>query len=326
MEACCPPEVLSSLFKTHKMLAKTFCRKKKTGSLEQFYPNEKLSQNGPPSPNYRLLKLKADVTRKYSRGDEPRSQQFLPNDQLKELVTKDTVLLALQETTIEQQYHEDLASWVLQRGMRLFLILVLLTQGSAEQLSSLRQLKSDGVNDDVLPLGFSTTNEPFYGYSLAPAPAEHARKFHSFKTWDDNDLVLFEGCQWKFLAPVFGASNKFRHHINIEQPLPFMNLSKKPEKGILGETVYGEIHPAHMDSRCLSALGKNHPGLQGIPVFIKLVQHSDNLKSLFDIDTGKFTAAHPIIPTHRIRPIAAYKRSGDDFVIFQWVDGDSPSK
>lgn len=114
----------------------------------------------------------------YLKEDAISNERFLPVDKLEELVTKESVLLALQETTIKQQNHEDLASWVLENGKRLFLILVLTTQRSIEQLSCLDDLKNDGLNDSVLPLGFSDA-EPCYGYSLAAAPAEGAQKFHS---------------------------------------------------------------------------------------------------------------------------------------------------
>jgi hypothetical protein len=69
---------------------------------------------------------------------------------------------------------------------------------------------------------------------------------------------------------------------------------------------------------------QNRPDSQGIPVFIKLIQPSDKLHPFFDIDTGNFKADHPIISPRRIRPIAAYTKNGDDFVIFRWVDGSNP--
>ncbi|KAI1747217.1 hypothetical protein F4782DRAFT_522039 [Xylaria castorea] len=312
------------------MIAKRLLRWKKPDLVEEVFSSKKTSQDGLVSPLNNLdgysglLKLASDVRTNHLKGGAMKNQRFLPNDKLEELVTKKSVLLALQETTIEQQYHEDLASWVLESGTRLFLILVLLTRGSTEQLSWLKDFKNDGINDNVLPLGFSDA-EPYYGYSLAAAHTEGAQKLHPFKGWEDNNLILFETYQWMFLAPVLGASNKFRHQLSSEQPLPFLTLSQKPAKGILGETLYGEVHPAHIDSQCLSAFGVNGPGLQGIPVSIKLVQPSDNIHSFFDIDTGKFKAAHPIISPRRISPIAAYKRNGDDFVIFRWVDGDNPS-
>ncbi|KAI0813015.1 hypothetical protein GGR55DRAFT_687892 [Xylaria sp. FL0064] len=332
METCCllSANVLGSLIKTREMIAKRLIRKKKPQLTEEVSPGEKGSHGGPVSlknpegcPN--LLKLANDLRTNHLRGVPMRNQRFLPDNKLEELVTKKSVLLVLQETTIVQQYHEDLASWVLQNSMRLFLILVLLTQGSTERLSCIQKFKDDGCNDRALPLGFSD-DEPNYGYSIAAHPAEGAQRFYSFIDWTDTDLTLFEIYQWMFLAPVLGASNKFHHQLNSEQPLPLVSLAQKPTKGILGETLSGEIHPAHLDSQYLSALGVvNDPDSHGIPVLIKLVRPSDKLHPFFDINTGKFKAKHPIISPHRIRPIAAYQKKGDDFVVFQWVGDDNTS-
>lgn len=261
METCRPPSanVLSPLIKAYEMVAKCPIRKKKPQLTEEVFPKEG-SHDGFASPLKKLegcpnlLKLANDLRTNHLKGGPMRNQRFLPNNELEELVTKKSVLLVLQETTIEQQYHEDLTSWVLQNGMRLFLVLVLLSRGSTERLSCLQKLKDDGVNDRALPLGFSD-DKSNYGYSIAAHSAEGAQKFYSFTDWGDNDLILFEIYQWMFLAPVFGASNWFRHELNSKQPLPFMNLSQKPTKGILGETLSAEIHPAHLDSQCQSALG-----------------------------------------------------------------------
>lgn len=65
------------------------------------------------------------------------------------------------------------------------------------------------------------------------------------------------------------------------------------------------------------------PGLQGIPVSVKMVQPSDNFDPFFDIDTGRFKATLPGISPGRIQPIAAYKKNGKDFVIFRWLDGSN---
>jgi len=262
METYCLPnaDALKSFIKARKMIGKRLIWKKKPQLIEEVFSRKKGSHDGLVSslknpegcPN--LMKLANDLRTNYLKGGPMRNQRFLPNNKLEELVTKKSVLLVLQETTIEQQYHEDLASWVLQNSMRLFLILVLLTRGSTERLSWLQKFKDDGVNDGALPLGFSD-DKSNYGYSMAAHPEEGVQKFYSFIDWGDNDLILFESYQWMFLAPVLGASNKFCHQLNSEQPLPLINLSQKPTKGILGETLSGEIHPAHLDLQCLSSLG-----------------------------------------------------------------------
>ncbi|KAI0543944.1 hypothetical protein F4679DRAFT_577204 [Xylaria curta] len=291
-----------------------FLRKKNAGSTEGTLLREESIPDEPVSPRKnqqrypQLFKLAGDIS----------NERFLPNDRLEQLVTKESMMLCLQETTIAQESYEDLATWVLESGKRLFLILVLLTRDSEEQLSRLEDLKNDGINDGVLPLGFPQI-EPYYGYSMA-AETDDAKKFHSFKDWEDNNFILFKIYQWLFLAPVFGTSTKFRHQLCSEQPLPVLNQEKPATSSMLGEISRAEIHPAHIDSQWLSSLEVNNSGVQGLPVFIKMVQPSDNLHPFFDIDTGHFKARHPIISPSRIIPIATYNKNGDDFIIFRWID------
>ncbi|KAI0184385.1 hypothetical protein EV127DRAFT_505132 [Xylaria flabelliformis] len=277
-----------------------------------------LSPQGNPRRYPQLSKLASDVKTNCLKGGRLSNERFLPNDKLEDLVTKGNLQLALQETTIEQEDHEDLTTWVLDRGKRLFLILVLLSRDSEEHLSKIEHLKNDGIDDSKLPLCFSQA-EPYYGYSLE-AEVDGAQRFHSFKNWDDNDLILFKAYQWIFLAPIFGSSIQFRHQLHNEQPLPLLNVAKPEKRGVLGEIECGEIHPAHIDSRCLSTLGVNESSLQVIPVFIKIVLPSDNIHPFFDMDTGNFKASHPIISPEHIKPIAAYRKSSVDFIIFQHVD------
>lgn len=240
-----------------------FFRKKKKnspGRLAGAGPGGNSTPDGPVSPRknlekYTVLpKLSRDVRTSFQKGGRMRNERFLPNDKLEELVTEESVLLALKETTIEQQKHKDLATWVLESGKRFFLILVMLTGNSEETLSLLQDLKNDGINDRALPLGFSE-DRPYYGYPLVGG-AEGSQKFHAFKGSEDNDLLLFGVYQWMFLAPVFGTSTKFRHQLSKGQPLPLLNMAKNPgpNNTILGETLYAEIHPAHIDSQCLAAL------------------------------------------------------------------------
>ncbi|KAI1739589.1 hypothetical protein F4680DRAFT_422085 [Xylaria scruposa] len=311
------------VLRVRQMKTPYFLRRKSLGFVEGV-PRKNSTQVELVSPQRslqrysRLLKLASDVKANWVKGGTTSNERFLPNDKLEYLVTKENVLLTLQETTIEQKDHDDLATWVLECGKRLFLILVLLTRDSEEQLSRLKDLRNDGINDSALPLCFSEA-EHCYGYSLA-AESDGLQKFHSFKDWEDNNLVLFRVFQWIFLAPVFGCGTKFRHQLHSEQPLPLLNVAKPAKHGNLGEVQYGEIHPAHIDSQCLSTLGVgNNSGVQNIPVFTKMVQPSDNLHQFFDIDTGNFKARHPIISPRRIKPIGAYKKNDENFIIFRLV-------
>ncbi|KAI0868529.1 hypothetical protein GGS24DRAFT_494486 [Hypoxylon argillaceum] len=270
-----------------------------------------------------LSKLSRDIKEKYCM----RNEEFLPYDMLEELVKKESVLLAFQETPIEQDKREGLAAWVLKSGKRLFLILVLLTRNSEEQLSWLEDLKDGGIDDRALPLGFNKKTEPYYGFSLEEG-ADSAKRFHLFKDWEENNLHLFETHQWPLLAPIFGNSTKFRHQLDKRQPLPYLDEAKRPaSSGFFGEVSRAEIHPAHIDSRRLLALGVlNLEPPYGIAIAIKKAKDNEDLYEYFDKETRNLKALQEIVSPHLIQPIAAYQRSSERCLIFPWADGGNLSK
>ncbi|KAI0117677.1 hypothetical protein GGR51DRAFT_499708 [Nemania sp. FL0031] len=306
-----------TLTRIRQKITAPFLRRKNPGYPVEVCQYENDNKERPTSPQRRLkrhsilLELRQNIKANCLRGGTSNNEAFLPNNKVGQLVTKETVLLALQDTRIEKEKHGELAIWVLQRSKRLFLTLVFMT-GTSERLSWLEYLKDDGVDDNALPLRFYTSILPYYGVSKE-REKDKAQKFYSFQDWEDNELILFGNYQWIFSAPVLGASTKFRHQLHSKQPLPLFNLKKS--KGTFGEIWSGEIHRAH------TILGADNVESQGIPVSIKCVRPSDNLDPFFDINTGKFKAAHPIISPLRAKPIAAYTRNGEDFIIFQWLDG-----
>ncbi|KAI1118166.1 hypothetical protein F5Y14DRAFT_299962 [Nemania sp. NC0429] len=303
-----------------------FRTKKSPGLVADVTPDAKSTRDGPVSLHEKfkqypqISRLSHDVKSNFMRGGLLGNERFLPNDKLEELVTEVSVLSALHETTIEQQHHKDLAKWVIESGKRLFLTLVLLERDSEEHLSSLLDLKNSGVNDSALPLGFSE-GKTCYGYPLAGG-AEGTQKFHAFRDWEDNNLIVFRVLQWIFFAPVFGTSTKFRHQLNSEQPVPILNMANDSvQDRVIGEVLHGELHLAHIDLQRLAALGvSNTAGLQGIPVSIKIVRSSDDLRLFENINTGRLKAEIPGLYRGQLQPIAAYEKKGEGYIIYRWRD------
>ncbi|KAF2972322.1 hypothetical protein GQX73_g1231 [Xylaria multiplex] len=237
-----------------------------------------------------LSTLSKQVKARYLKGGSQSNEEFLPYDVLGELVTKQSVLSAFKSTVIDKEKYDDLAKWVVESGKRLFLILVLLTRGEAEQLSWLEELKDDGVDDSE---------------------------------WEDNDLQLFETHQWPLSSPIFGGSTKFRHQLDIRQPLPYLNIAKKPaSSGFFGEVSRAEIHPAHIDLQRFPALGaKLGSSSNGIAIAIKKAKDNEDLYEFFDKETSNLKALQEIVSPHLIQPIAAYQRGSERCLTFPWADG-----
>ncbi|TGJ87810.1 hypothetical protein E0Z10_g981 [Xylaria hypoxylon] len=268
-----------------------------------------------------LSQLSKDVKAEYLKGGPQNTEEFLPFNTLETLVKKERVLLAFQDTEIEQEKHEDLATWVVKSGKRLFLILVLLTRNKEEHLSYLEDLKNDGIDDSALPLNFQKT-EPYYGFSVQGEEVEDRKKFHAFQDWEDNDLQLFETHQWPLLAPIFGVSTKFRHQLDRSQPLPYLDVARKPaSSGFFGEVSRAEIHRAHIDPQFLSALGVLDPESQGIAIAIKKAKDNEDLYEFFDKETRNLKTLQEIVSPHLIQPISAYQRGSERCLTFPWAEG-----
>ncbi|KAI0404133.1 hypothetical protein F4802DRAFT_598339 [Xylaria palmicola] len=265
----------------------------------------------------RLLKLKEDVTTRYVKQEAwTWDESFLPADALDELVTEESVLSVLQETRIEKPVHWGLASWVVESGKKVFLILVLMTRKTDEKLSCLECLKYGGVDDSVLPLDFKDDGCAF------PKDKPHDEpELTTFKNWDLNDRLLFESHQWRLLAPIFCPSDDFYYQLYRQQPLPYLT------KPVCFGTIWrADIHPAHIHQHCLSDLGIDIPNSvsNGISVAIKKAKNSEYLAEFFEGETKTMEKLLETISPHlKIWPIATYQRGEERCLIFRWVDSSN---
>ncbi|KAJ8132026.1 hypothetical protein O1611_g1593 [Lasiodiplodia mahajangana] len=272
-----------------------------------------------------LSKFKMDVMAHYQEGVPEGYETFLPHDKLKDLVTADTVHLAFEAVRIK---NDELARWVLENGRRLFLILVLSSGKSEERLSHLEDLKNDGIDDSVLPLGI-TIGLKNHVYSQ-----KGEGRFPSLESWEDNKLLIFKNHQWPLSAPVFGV--EFRHQLDPHQPLPYLSITQTPvSSGFLGEVSCADIHQAHIDAQRLEKLGvKPQSGSKGIPIAIKKAKDDEDFRKVFDQQTNvdpaakeerNLNALQEIVTAHLIQPIAAYQRGSDRCFIFPSARGDNLS-
>ncbi|RWA05597.1 hypothetical protein EKO27_g9509 [Xylaria grammica] len=209
-----------------------------------------------------LMAFKRHVTSKYIKlqGSE---RDFLPINLQKELVTRDSVLLAFKAIgETESAELDHIVDFVLRKGERIFLILVLMTYNNAEKLSALRELKIAGVDDDKLPLELSNKE------LLDRMP----------KGWEDNDFELFQVHQWPLLAPILERESVYDVH--ELQPLPYVELPSTPKgEGFFGEVSRAEIHEAHIIEKhrpAENARANNRPS--GIAVAIKKAKDSQESK------------------------------------------------
>ncbi|KAI0411895.1 hypothetical protein F5X98DRAFT_383183 [Xylaria grammica] len=211
----------------------------------------------------------------------------------KELVTRDSVLSAFKAIgETESAELDHIVDFVLRKGERVFLILVLMTYNNAEKLSALRELKSAGVDDDKLPLELSNKE------LLDQMP----------KGWEDNDFELFWVHQWPLLAPIFERESIYDLH--ELQPLPYVELPSTPKgEGFFGEVSRAEIHEAHIIEKhrpAENARANNRPN--GIAVAIKKAKDPQESKDFFNQEVEGLWKTNELDSPHIIKIIAAYRR------------------
>jgi hypothetical protein len=214
-----------------------------------------------------ITKLAGCVEEEFAKTDG--GDEFLPDNKLSELVTRDGVVSAFQIAKFSGW--EDLVDFVLNDAKRLFLILVMMTSRKEEKLSLLKGLECDGIKDASLPISFNKReNKQYYGYSLEGR--HDGPQFGIFDEWERNDRELFEGHQWRFTAPVFDGS-RFRFHFAKNRRLPYLGVAQKPaSSGFFGEVSRIEIHRAHIRLPVLAAVSD-------LPILFSLGLNSDVLGS-----------------------------------------------
>ncbi|KAI0191656.1 hypothetical protein F4808DRAFT_476067 [Astrocystis sublimbata] len=298
------------------------------------------------SPN--LLRLMQVVRNNAMRGGLRNNEEFLSNNKIDELVTKESVLLALQDTELPNEKHEDLANWVLESGSKpLFLILVMMTgfYGKGERLSRLGHMKEAGicryesggvgrmtesrVGDWILPLegdeGVNPWERPSMPAYRQPGSARRGVIKESFDGWETIDIEFFKHVQWYFLTPVLGVRPLKK--LSSREALPFVNM-RKTEEGIFwsgkvtlehipsSEDVIwsGEIPPGHF----LSSKDENKPNSQAIPVLVK------KFKSWRDMKTSRYQRFHAGVGTFPglVEVLGEFTKDGAGYLILhEVVDG-----
>jgi hypothetical protein len=176
--------------------------------------------------------------------NEEEDARFLPDDKLREFVTPAEVDLCFQEAKISDT---DLVEFVLESAVRLFLLLVLMSDDGKEQkLSLLKDFKHENINDATLPIKIQRgDNGNQYGFSL---DLPNGPRFSAFRDWSPRDVREFETLQYMLNVPVFDNS-KFRFQFHRKVILPYLKIranAAEVSEGFFGEVSKIEIHPAHI--------------------------------------------------------------------------------
>ncbi|KAH7020515.1 heterokaryon incompatibility protein [Ilyonectria destructans] len=234
--------------------------------------------------------------------------RFLPFDKLGYFVTKQTVESALQAAHVENV--AGLVDFVLDEAPRIFLILAILGK-----LSMLGAFRGSKIDDSSLPI--SVTQDDC-GQPLEKPPSK--KPCDIFTGWAFRDRDLFGSLQYRFTAPIFDDTFRFRFH--RKRILPYLRSpttsSTAVSSGFFGEVWRKEIHPAHLP---IVAAGIN---AESTTVAVKIARHVEGFRGAPEKEASNL---HQLLRSqyksqHLIKPIAAYEIiDGDRFLVFPWADG-----
>lgn len=148
-------------------------------------------------------------------------QWFIPQQSLRQLMSKDKIREALRESGTKAYLLDETTSFVFKNGVKIFSILILIHQSSLIDCF----IKSDQLQDRRLPFDSEfLKNEILIDYTQ-----ENAQEFYEK--------------QWEFIAPEFFRGTLTRS-LNKNVVLPFIT-NKEIDEGGFGTVYEIALHPDH---------------------------------------------------------------------------------
>lgn len=256
-------------------------------------------------------------------------KEFLPNDKVP-LFTSEHIVAAVFQEDGWKNVGTDLISFISKQAPRIFLTVLFM---EFEQVTPpvFQDLMVQKVDDVTLPwemkMGRNAGGE---GWSIKDNI--RGKTFQIPRGWKNNARNLFRLNQYKFIAPVFGQSDKFRFRFNSNHILPYLDdtqdAARKTSSGFFGEVSKRIIHPAHISQSLKEKLQKHDllsfsQGTKGIAAAIKEAKDNRGLAAFAEKEAQNL---HSITQRnfdskHIINPIAGYEKDGHHYLVFPWAEG-----
>lgn len=204
------------------------------------YENPKTQGDQSKSKYKGIKELAQRVSEAFKENKNLDELPFLPYSSLKEFANEENVRSAIAEANLENA--SDLIKFVLDGSERLFLILVLMSDGERKGLSLLNDFYQAKTSDAALPFGFKSSGATDSWFVVSCEPSEGEVLF-SVTQWARNETELFDHYQWRLLAPVFGED--FHYHFHARRIFPYRRM-KSVSSGHFGDVSRVEILTAHI--------------------------------------------------------------------------------
>jgi hypothetical protein len=195
------------------------------------------------SSSTRTCRLQTSVIkRSIASALDGEGKDFLPADDLEDLISEDNVSAVLEEAGIEQTELNDLVKFVLLDAKKTFATLLCI-----QKVATIQDFLRGGFTDEDLPIGMeSGTTENV----VSLQPRHNPGSWAMFKTWNLLDISYFRLYQWRFLVPIFDLQSKFEYALEEGRLLPFTKRLDTISSHF--STVHRMIvHPAHINGLVL---------------------------------------------------------------------------
>ena len=170
-------------------------------------------------------------------------REFFPNNCIEPLITRKHVMkeLGLTEDNLQEGYAAEVLKFILNRGRRLFAILIDINLTDKKLFDAARQFMDSSFGDESLPVTKENEDKvPF----LKDRCDRRSR-------WETRLIRRFRHNQFEYLAPVF-TSDKLDMDLDPLYILPFINQYGGTKTGGFGEVYQVDIHPSHHQNPILT--------------------------------------------------------------------------
>nr|XP_036578630.1 heterokaryon incompatibility protein [Colletotrichum truncatum]KAF6785925.1 heterokaryon incompatibility protein [Colletotrichum truncatum] len=286
----------------------------------QGYATGQNQGHGNPSPDYKTISsFGQEITDNLLVNHD--GAEFLPADKFRDLINRSRVAKIL--TAAELGTEPGFIDFVVKDATCLFLTLASMSTEDAARVSWLKELKSNHLTDESLPITFQMTRDAAGSNTIwnwhpdSSTSNSGTRDPLHIMGWDRYNKDMFNLYQWRFLAPVFGTGQPFRFQFPKGTVLPYVKVDRRSEsKGFFGEVSKVNIHPAHIKA---PKLAMNKDG--SIALALKKANDDPGLYEYFDKEANNLQKLKGYKSNHLIKPIAAYEYDGDRCLLFPWAEG-----